>query len=81
MIRTQIQLTEEQSRALRERAAEEGRSMADVIRGLVDDVVGGEPRPDREERRRRALAAIGSIGKGPRDLSRRHDRYLAEAFR
>jgi len=80
MVRTQIQLTEPQFEALKERAAAEGRSMADLIRALVDDSLSGAGRPLREERRRRALAAIGMAGKGPRDLSRRHDDYLAGAY-
>jgi plasmid stability protein len=82
MVRTQIQLTELQFEALRARASTEGRSMADLIRGLVDESLSGAGRPGPEERRRRALAAIGSLGKkGPRDLSRRHDDYLVEAYR
>lgn len=82
MVRTQIQLTETQFEALRARASAEGRSMADLIRGLVDEALSGGGRPGPEERRRRALAAIGCLGKkGPRDLSRRHDDYLAEAYR
>ena len=82
MVRTQIQLTETQFEALRARASAEGRSMADVIRGLVEESLAGGGRPRPEERRRRALSAIGRLGKkGPRDLSRRHDYYLAEAYR
>jgi plasmid stability protein len=82
MVRTQIQLTEAQFDALRTRASQEGRSMADLIRGLVDESLSGGGRPGPEERRRRALGAIGRLGKkGPRDLSRRHDDYLAEAYR
>jgi len=82
MVRTQIQLTEPQFEALRARASAEGRSMADVIRGLVAEAISGGGRPGPEERRRRALAAIGFLGKkGPRDLARRHDDHLAEAYR
>ena len=81
MVRTQIQLTEAQFEAVRERASAEGRSMADVFRSLVDESLAGAARPSLEERRRRALAAIGFLGKkGPRDLARRHDDYLAKAF-
>ena len=80
MVRTQIQLTEPQFEALKARAAAEGRSMADLIRAMVDDSLSGAARPDREERRRRALAAIGMLGKGPRDLSRLHDDYLAGVY-
>ena len=83
MVRTQIQLTEPQFEALKARASAEGRSMADVVRTLVDESLSGAGRPGRDERRRRALAAIGMLGKGkgPRDLSRRHDDYLAQAYR
>jgi plasmid stability protein len=81
MVRTQIQLTEPQFEALKARASAEGRSMADLIRALVDESLSGTGWPDRDERRRRALAAIGMLRKGPRDLARRHDDYLAEAYR
>ncbi len=81
MVRTQIQLTEEQFEAVRERASAEGRSMADVIRNLVDQLLASGAQPGLEERRRRAIAAIGCLGKkGPRDIARRHDDYLAKAF-
>ena len=81
MVRTQIQLTEDQFAALRERAAAEGRSMADLVRTGVDSILRGAGRVDREERRRRALAVIGRYRSAPRDLSRRHDDYLAKALR
>jgi len=81
MVRTQIQLTDSQYETLKARASAEGRSMADLVRALVDESLSVPGRPDREERRRRALAAIGMLGKGPRDLSRRHDSHLAEAYR
>jgi hypothetical protein len=81
MVRTQIQLTEAQFDALKARASAEGRSMADLIRAFVDDSLSSTGRPGPEERRRRALSAIGRLGKGPRDLSARHDDYLAEAYR
>jgi plasmid stability protein len=82
MVRTQVQLTERQYEVLRARAAAEKRSMADVVRQLVEESLQGTNLPDPDERRRRALAAIGCLGKaGPRDLSRRHDSYLTEAYR
>ena len=55
--------------------------MADVVRGLVDELLPVSGRQPPEERRRRALSAIGSLRKGPRDLSRRHDNHLAQAYR
>ena len=81
MVRTQIQLTEEQFAALRKRAAAEDRSMADLIRTAVDSILHGAGRVSREERRRRALAVVGRYRSAPRDLSRRHDEYLRKAFR
>jgi predicted transcriptional regulator len=80
MVRTQIQLTEEQAKSLREAAARQGRSMADLVRDGVDLVL-GTGAVSREERRRRALAASGKFHSGFKDIARHHDRYLAEAFR
>jgi hypothetical protein len=81
MVRTQIQLTESQFEALKARASAQGRSMADLIRSFVDESFSSIGRPGPEERRRRALSAIGRLRKGPRNLSRRHDDYLSEAYR
>jgi hypothetical protein len=80
MVRTQIQLTEVQYEALRSRAAAEGRSMADLIRASVDTLLREPGRVTGDERRRRALAAIGCCRSGPADLSAQHDRHLAEAL-
>ena len=81
MIRTQIQLTEAQFEALKVQAADQGRSMADMIRACVDEALPKVGRRDPAERKQRALAAIGSLGKGPADLSTAHDTHLAEAYR
>ena len=81
MVRTQIQLTERQARALKRMAAREGVSMAEVIRNAVDakirEGVSGLPW---EERIRRAMAVMGKFHSGLNDVSGRHDHYLAEAF-
>jgi Arc/MetJ-type ribon-helix-helix transcriptional regulator len=79
MIRTQIQLTEEQAAKLKRVAAGRGVSMAEVIRDAVDRI---PDRDDRAERWARALAAIG-VGHdrdGATDVSVRHDEYLVEAL-
>lgn len=81
MIRTQIQLTDAQFEALKASAAEQGRSMADLIRACVDESLATAGRRDPAERKRRALAAVGMLKKGPPDLSARHDEHLAEAYR
>ncbi|MDP9342916.1 MAG: ribbon-helix-helix protein, CopG family [Actinomycetota bacterium] len=77
MIRTQIQLTEQQIRELRKLAAERQVSLATVVREAVDRML---EQGDVEERRRRALEAIGGFRSGHTDISEDHDRYLAEDF-
>ena len=79
MVRTQIQLTEAQAEGLKALAARQGRSMADLIRGSVDALLGTAGHLSREERRRRGLAVVGRYRNGPRDLSVHHDRYLEKA--
>lgn len=81
MIRTQIQLTEEQAAKLKRVADERGVSMAEVIRDAVDEI---PDRDDRAERFARALAAVRKGGfrdrEGRTDVSTRHDDYLAEIY-
>ena len=81
MIRTQIQLTEKQSEALRRLAAARGRSLADLVRQGVDLYLRTEGRRDREELIRRALKAAGRFSSGSSDGCAEHDRHLAKAFR
>ena len=79
MVRTQIQLHEDQASALKRLATERGTSMATLIREAVDELLA---RPGgREERIRRALAAVGTFRSGTRDISVDHDKYLAEAYK
>jgi predicted DNA-binding ribbon-helix-helix protein len=80
MIRTQIQLKEEQARKLKKIAAQRKVSMAELIRQGVDGILAEEAGADREERKERALAAAGRFASGLRDVSAEHDRHLAEAF-
>ncbi len=81
MIRTQIQLTEAQARALKRIAAERGVSVAELIRQSLDHFLQAARAGDSEERRRRALAAAGRFRSGLRDLAAEHDRYLEDAYR
>jgi len=80
MVRTQILLTEAQARALRELAAAERRSMADLVRNGVDRLLEahGDARPPGVKRR--ALAVVGRFHSGVSDLGTAHDRHLAEVF-
>jgi len=51
-----------------------------VIREAVDLVLGSQTEVDREERRRRALSAIGACRFGSAEVSERHDDYFAAAI-
>lgn len=77
MIRTQIQLTEEQLSALRKLSAEQGRSVADLIRNSVDHMLADS---GREARGQRFLDAAGRFHSSAGDVSENHDKYLAEDF-
>jgi Arc/MetJ-type ribon-helix-helix transcriptional regulator len=79
VIRTQIQLTEEQAAKLKRLAAARDVSMAEVIRDAVDNLT---DRDDHAERWARAIAAVRGTRardrEGKTDVSVRHDEYLAE---
>jgi predicted DNA-binding protein len=79
MIRTQIQLTEEQARRLKHLAAERGVSIATIIRESVDQTLERETREDRRTRAIRALRG-SAFRSGQPDVAERHDDYLAEDF-
>ncbi|MEW6660887.1 MAG: ribbon-helix-helix protein, CopG family [Bacillota bacterium] len=80
MVRTQIQLTEQQIAALKTKAALEGVSMAELIRRGVNLVLDSSASTDTAERIRRAITVAGSFRSGLTDLSGNHDKYLTEAF-
>lgn len=77
MIRTQIQLTEGQARALRRQAAARGVSMAAIVREAVDRVVEAD---DEDARWQRAMRTFGSFTSDAPDVAEDHDRYLDEAY-
>jgi hypothetical protein len=81
MVRTQIQLTEEQASALRALAAQRGVSFAELVRTAVQALLRRETMPDDAERRRRALNAFEHFASGHADVSRRHDEHLVDAYR
>lgn len=80
MVRTQIQLTEEQAKKVKKIAASRGVPMAEVIRNAVEGVIRSGASSVSEERRERALKIAGKFRSGKRDISRRHDAYLTEAW-
>lgn len=77
MIRTQVQLTEEQAKKLKRVAADRGVSVAHLIRDAVDRVL---EENDLEAKWERAMAVVGKFRSGKHDISERHDEYLAEDF-
>ena len=81
MLRVQVQLTEEQLRALRAQAARERVSVSELVRRAVDARRDVATAPTPSELRRRALEAAGRFASGTCDVSRRHDDYLSDAYR
>ena len=77
MIRMQIQLSEEQAKALRRKSERTGQSMAALVRDALDRELDEENGDDGWER---ALGAVGRFRSGARDTSVEHDRALAEAY-
>ena len=80
MIRTQIQLSEEQAKAIKKIAMSQHLSVAELIRRSVDTLIKSSLAADPEERVKRAIEIVGRFSSGKRDVSRRHDQYLARAY-
>ena len=80
MVRTQIQLTETQARNIKRVARDQGTSIAEIIRRAVENMVQASPRVSSQERVRRAIEIVGKFRSGKRNVSQKHDKYLAEAY-
>jgi hypothetical protein len=83
MIRTIVQLTEEQHRTLKEMAAEYNVSISEMVRQGVDLFVQQKASGiSREERIQRALSVSGVARDlyGATDVSVNHDHYLVEIY-
>jgi len=80
MVRTQIQLTEDQAKALKEIAQSRHLSVAELIRKAVDTVIKSNTVVNAEERHKRAMEIVGKFSSGKRDVSKKHDLYLTEAY-
>ena len=79
MIRTQIQLTDEQARILREKSLSSRESIAALIRQAIDRFL-LTAKPDRSALYRQAGAIVGKYTAQPSDVAVNHDRYLEEDF-
>jgi len=80
MIRTQIQLTEQQSARLKAAAARRGVSVAELIRQSVDALFARGLDRSPEDLYGRAARAAGRFRSGAHDVSVKHDEYLSEAY-
>jgi predicted DNA-binding protein len=80
MVRTQIQLSEEQAEKVKKVAASRGVPMAQIIREAIDESIRLNRGIALEERRDRALKIVGRFRSGKEDVSRKHDAYLTEIF-
>jgi predicted transcriptional regulator len=80
MIRTQIQLTDEQAVRLKDLAHASNESIAAIIRKALDQFL-SKQEPDRRTLYRQAMTAVGKYQANFPDVSLEHDRYLEEEFR
>jgi predicted transcriptional regulator len=80
MVRTQVQLDEDQYARLKELAARRSQSISQLVREGVDQFL---TTANRSEVWERLMNAAGSCHdpEGKTDVSRRHDEYLAAAYR
>jgi hypothetical protein len=76
VIRTQIQLSDDQARGLKRLAAQRGVSMAELIREGAERVLAES---DVDERWKRASELIGRYHDPAPDVSSHHDRLAEEA--
>ena len=80
MVKTQVQLPEDDLAALRRLAAEQGVSVSVLVRRGVRQFLTANQAPSREELWRRADEVIGKFRSSERDIGRRHDDYFVEAI-
>lgn len=80
MVRTQVQLTEDQAKALKKMAASQHQSIAELVRKAVEAMIKTSPLVDSAERQKRAVEIVGKFSSGKRDISKKHDAYLGDAY-
>jgi len=88
MVRTMVQLTEEQVKALKALAKTRKTSVAKLVRESVTAYVTTTTKnPEQIKKKRRALAGLQKIKKakfrdvaGKKDLSVNHDKYLEDIY-
>jgi Arc/MetJ-type ribon-helix-helix transcriptional regulator len=80
VVKTQVQLPEEDLAVLRRLAAEERVSVSELVRRAVAQLLSARRSPTREELWERARRVVGKYRSKERDIAQRHDDYLAEDF-
>jgi hypothetical protein len=80
MVRTQIQLTEDQASRMKSAAARKGVSMAELIRQAIEMLLAKGVEKSEEELRRRAAEAAGRFHSGSETVATNHDDFLSEDF-
>lgn len=85
MVRTMVQLTEEQIKTLKAMAKARKTSVAKLVRESVTLYVASTAQISLQERKKRARAIRSVAGKyhdieRAKDLSTNHDKYLEDAF-
>jgi len=78
MVKTQVQLAEEDLALLRRLAAEQGVSVSELVRRGVRQMLRSQAELGHPDRWERACAAAGRFHSGKSDIAQRHDDYLAE---
>lgn len=81
MVRTQIQLTDEQSRKAHELARRSGISLAEIVRRSLDAFIEQEWRLGAGAGSRDAAGRVaGMFHSGSTDIAARHDDYLDDIY-
>ena len=80
MVRTQIQLTDEQARLLKALARKEDLSIAELIRRSIDSYLRVSKQPHLAQQKARALSVVGKYASGRNDVSVNHDQALADIY-
>ena len=78
MVKTQVQLPEEDLASLRRLAAEEGVSVSELVRRGVKQVLQRRRELTYQERWELARSVFGKYRSGKTDIAERHDDYLLE---
>ena len=81
MVRTQIQLTEQQAKAVKTMSKVHGISTAEVIRRAINLLLESSYVVEEGEKRARTLKTVGRFRSGRQDISKNHDTYLTRSYR